>query len=235
MSSAKTEFLAGVRATMPILPGVFPFGLIFGTLAIQAGMQRLIAQSMSALVFAGSSQFIAAQLIATTVPAGIIVITGAIVNLRHMLYSASVAPYLLRYGWRWKIILAYLLTDEAYAIVIGRLRQSLDDAYRLQARWYFLGAGLAMWCTWQISTALGLFIGGTIPTSWQLDFALPLTFIALVFPTLKDRSSVAAALVAGTVALPAVALPLKLGLLVAAACGIAAGVLTERSRPTVKR
>jgi 4-azaleucine resistance transporter AzlC len=224
--SARTEFIAGARAQLPILLGVAPFGAIYGVLAVGAGLSPLAAQAMSAIVFAGSSQFMAAGLFGVT-PWPVIVLTAFVMNLRHALYSASVAPYLAHLPRRWKLGLAYLLTDEAYAVAIQRFRAPGSTADR---HWYLLGTGLALWLTWQLSTAVGVFLGAQAPGTWGLDFALALTFIAILVPSLADRPSVMAALVAAVVALLGATLPYKLGLLLAACAGIAAGLAAARLR-----
>jgi predicted branched-subunit amino acid permease len=161
----------------------------------------------------------------------LIVLTAAIVNLRHALYSASVAPYLQKLQPAWKWLLAYLLTDEAYAVSIGHYQNPnsalADGGAAGNKHWYFLGAGLALWSTWQLSTAAGIFIGAQVPASWSLDFTLALTFIALVVPNLRDRPSLAAALAAGITAVLAYGLPFKLGLVLAALVGIPVGVWLE--------
>ncbi len=221
------NFWRGVRAEFPLLVGVFPFGLIYGVLAIQAGLAVPAAQAMSAIVFAGSSQFLAAQLIHNAAPGLVIVLTIAIVNLRHILYSASVAPFIKHLPARWKLALAYLLTDEAYAVTITNYETEPGSS---SAHWFFLGAGLALWLTWQTSTALGIFLGATLPSDWPLDFALPLTFIAIVVPMLKDRPAVAAALLSGIFALAAFPLPYNLGLILAALGGITFAVFLEKRR-----
>ncbi|UCH59405.1 MAG: AzlC family ABC transporter permease [Anaerolineales bacterium] len=226
------EFLAGIRDELPILLGVAPFGMIYGVLALSAGISAAAAQSMSFIVFAGSSQFIAAQLVASGTPAVLIVLTIGIVNLRHALYSASIAPYFRKLGPYWKWMLSYLLTDEAYAVSITRFQRenpgNPDENSDLSLRhWYFLGAGLALWSTWQLSTAVGIFLGQQVPASWSLDFTLPLTFLALVVPVLRDRASVVAALTAGVVAVMASSLPFNLGLILAALVGISAGLWSE--------
>ena len=226
-AGSRAEFLAGVRAELPLLVGVFPFGLIYGLLAIRAGIGPAAAQGMSSIVFAGSAQFLAAQLFHEVSPPAVIVLTIAVVNLRHMLYSASVSPYVQHLSMRWKALLAYLLTDEAYAVVITRYQRVRDHA---SAHWFYLGAGLALWSTWQLSTALGVFVGAELPAAWPLDFALPLTFIAIVVPAMRDRASVAAGLSAGVAALVAFRFPYGLGLIAAAFVGIAAGVALERKR-----
>ncbi len=188
----------------------------------------------------------------------VLLLTTFVVNIRHLLYSASVAPHLrgLRPGWKW--LLAYLLTDEAYAVAILHYQQgdeiqrgdaegaefrqeaggsrgveSAVSPHRPVARsaghrhWYLLGAGLALWTTWQLCTAVGIFLGAAVPASWGLDFALPLTFIALLAPVLRDRPAVVAALTAGGVALIGAGWPYKLGLVAAALAGIAAGAWTD--------
>ena len=227
MSRKFSTFWAGVRAESPILVGVFPFGMIYGALARNAGLDPVAAQAMSSIVFAGSSQFVAANLIRESAPGLVVVLTIAVVNLRHMLYSASIAEYVRDLPLGWKAALAYLLTDEAYAATIVHYE---TDGVRPDSRWFFLGAGLGLWSTWQASTALGIFAGAAIPPSWRLDFALPLTFIAMVVPTLTDAPLVAAAIAAGGTAILAAGLPYKLGLIVAAFVGIAVGMVLERRR-----
>lgn len=231
MRSRQGELLSGIKAELPILLGVIPFGLIYGVLALEAGIPPSAAQAMSAIVFAGSAQIIFTQLFAVGAPALLIFITAVIVNLRHVLYSASLAPYLRCLKPHWKAILAYLLTDEAYAVSIIHYQQTQDSVDCSQPdnrHWFFLGSGLALWSTWQVSTAIGIFLGAQIPASWSLDFTLALTFIALVVPALKDRPSWAAALSAGLVAVLAYTMPLKLGLIVASVVGIGVGLWVEK-------
>lgn len=225
MTSPRTEFFAGVRAVLPILLGTMPFDLIYGVLAINAGLPVPVAIAMSSIVFAGSAQFIATQLITAGTLAPVIILTTFVVNLRHALYSASVAPHIkhLSAGWKW--LLAYLLTDETYAIGIARYGQPPESPNQ---HWYFLGAGLTLWSSWQLSTIAGVLVGAQLPENWGLDFTLALTFIGILIPTLKDRPSAAAALAAGVVALLAAGLPLGLNLIVAAAVGIGVGMGLER-------
>ena len=220
----KQEFWSGVRDEAPILLGVVPFGLLFGALAISAHISTLAAQAMSSIIFAGSAQFIAAQLIGTGTSGLVILMVVFVVNLRHALYSASVAPHVRHLGTGWKLLLSYLLTDEAYAVTITHYNREGDSPDR---HWYFLGAGLTLWSAWQVSTAVGIFIGAQILASWPLGFVLLLTFIALVVPALKDRAGVAAALVAGMVGLLAANFPYKTGLLLAALIGIITGLVIE--------
>jgi predicted branched-subunit amino acid permease len=195
MSESGKEFWNGVRAEFPLLVGVFPFGMIYGALALNAGLSALASQLMSAMV-----------------------------NVRHMLYSASLAPYLKDLSLKWKAVLSYFLTDEAYAPSILKYEK---EGVTPMGHWFVLGAGFSLWFIWQVSTALGIFLGTAIPKSWSLDFALPLTFIAMVVPALKNRPMIAAALSAGLVALLAYTLPFKLGLILAALTGIVVGTIME--------
>jgi len=219
------EFWLGVREELPILLGVVPFGMIYGILALSAGLSPLDAQAMSSVVFAGSAQFMTANLVIAATPGLVIILTGFVVNLRHALYSASIAPYTRHLPLRWKAVLAYLLTDEAYAVSIVHYRREGEITYK---HWHLLGAGLALWTSWQISTGVGIFLGRQIPAEWGLDFALPLTFIALVAPGLKDRSGVLTAIVASLAAILFFGLPFKLGLIASAFIAIAAGLWSEK-------
>jgi len=226
--SRRREFLSGVRDEAPILLGVAPFGVIFGALAMAAHLSTAAAQAMSSVIFAGSAQFIAAQLLAGSAASGLVIVAVVfVVNLRHALYSASVAPHVKHLGPVWKVVLAYLLTDEAYAVVIAHYNEAGDAS---QKHWYYLGAGLTLWSCWQVCTAVGILLGSRIPEDWPLGFVLPLTFIALVVPNLRERSMVLAALVAGLAGALAIGFPLKTGLLVAALAGILTGLLAERVR-----
>ncbi|MEF9996859.1 MAG: AzlC family ABC transporter permease [Burkholderiaceae bacterium] len=210
-----------------MLIGTLPFGLIFGGLAGSAGLSAGQASGMSALVFAGSAQFIAINLLAGGATVAVLLLTTFMVNLRHALYSASLQPHVRHLPQRWRIALAFLLTDEAFAVVQHRYAEPDPSPHK---HWYFLGAALTMYVTWQLSTALGIAFGLAIPNlaAWGLDFAMLATFIGIVVPMLKNRPQLAAALVAGAVALACQAWPYKLGLMAAAASGITVGVWLER-------
>lgn len=230
LRAPRAEFWAGVRAQLPILLGTSPFGMIYGIFAVKAGLPIGVALAMSLAVFAGSAQFIAAQLFAGGASGIVIVLTTLVVNLRHMLYSASLAPYLRHLSPAWKWLLAFLLTDEAYAVTITRFRQQPPGARGTAQHWFMLGAGLTLWVSWQISSAAGYLLGAQIPASWSLEFTLPLTFIALLVPALRDRAALVAALAAGVAAVAARGWPYNLGLSVSVIAGIAAGLAVESRR-----
>jgi 4-azaleucine resistance transporter AzlC len=231
--SRRAEFLGGVRATLPLILGAVPFGIIFGALAITAGLRPIEAQAMSLFVFAGSAQFIAVGLIAGGLAPGLIVLTTFVVNLRHALYSASLAPYMKHLPQRWLMPLGFWLTDETYAVVITRYREGENGPH---AHWFYLGSAVAMYVNWQLCTLIGIIAGAQIPdpASWGLDFAMIVTFIGIVVPLVVDRPALASVVVSGIVAVAANGLPNKLGLMLAAVLGIAAGVLAEGIWPAAK-
>jgi 4-azaleucine resistance transporter AzlC len=225
------EFLAGCRDEAPLQLGVVPFGMLYGIGAIQAGMPVWVAQLASAVVFAGAAQLVIVQMLAVGAGALPIGLTSGLLNLRHMLYSMSIAEHVRHLPRRWRLLLAYLLTDEAYAVAILRYQVTPPPDDRPDLRhWYFLGCGFTLWLTWQLSTAAGLLFGASVPAGWDIDFAVPLTFIALLAMLMKERAGQAAALVAALAALAFAALPYKLGLVVAIVLGLVAGVWASKRR-----
>lgn len=228
VSTRKSEFSAGAKGALPLLLGTAPFGVIYGTLAVSAGMSNAAAVAMSLFVFAGSAQFIAVGLVGAGAPVAIIILTTLVVNLRHMLYSATLLPYLKTLPQRWRVALAFWLTDEAFAVCISRYRDEDESPLK---HWYQLGASLAMYGNWQFWCIFGLVLGSRIPDAgaWGLDFALPVTFIGMTIPFIKNRSTVVCVATAAAVSLMTGFLPFKLGLIVAALAGVTAGLLVEQS------
>ena len=212
-----------------MLLGVVPFGMLYGIGALAAGMPVWLAQLASAVVFAGAAQLVIVQMLAPgagVVPVGL---TAGLLNLRHLLYSASIAEYLRHLPRRWRLLLAYLLTDEAYAVAILRYQATPQQEGEPDLRhWYYFGCGFTLWLTWQLSTAAGLLFGATIPPEWDIDFAVPLTFIALLTLLMRDRPSQAAAVAASAGVLVFAALPFRLGLVVAIVFGLLAGAWMAR-------
>ncbi len=217
----------GYRATMPLMVGVAPFGLVFGAIAIGNGINIIEAVGMSIIVLAGSSQFIGAQLIGDDTPILIVILTTFVVNLRHFLYSASLASFIRPLNKGWKGLLAYMMVDEVYAIVI--IRHLKRDLSPLELAWFFIGSGICLISLWWASTLAGALIGDVLPadTVSALSFTLPLIFTAIVVPALKTRPMLFASLSASVTGIICAPMPNKLGLLIAAAVGIAAGLWSE--------
>ena len=213
----------GARDILPVVPGVLPFAMIYGASAVEVGMSPLLAMMMSLVVFAGAAQLAAVQLIGSGAAIPVVVLTALVINLRFVMYSASLAPHLRHLFGRWGVPLAYLLTDQAYAVSITRF-----TAGRKAARGaYYLGAALALWVTWQTGSATGVFLGSRVPASWGLDFAVPLSFLALAIAAVRDSPTAVAAVVGGGVAVLARSMPFNLGLISAIFLGILSGLVAE--------
>ena len=223
----RAEFWAGVKNTLPMVVGAIPFGIIFGAVAVNSGLSAWATAAMSAFVFAGSSQFVAAGLVANGAGIGIIVLTTFVVNLRHSLYAATLAPQVRPLSQRWLLPLGFTLTDETFVVVAERYGRSDASPHR---HWFYLGSSVIMYLNWQICTWIGIVAGQSIPNpaGWGLEFALVVTFIGMLMPGLRPRPIVVCSAAAGATALLAAGLPNQLGLIVAALAGVAAGVVAER-------
>ncbi len=214
----------GVRAVSPILLGVIPFGLIFGVTAANADVPILAAWASSIIVFAGASQIALVEVMDGGGAPVIAVLTAIIINARMLMYSADTGRYTARESLPTKLGVAYLLTDQAYLVTAHRFPDPQDAVGFVR---FYVAAGLTLWTTWQITTTTGIVLGAAIPESWSLEFAIPLTFMALLVLAVKDRPGLLAAVVGGCVAVMGVGLPYHLGLPMGTAAGIAAGVLFE--------
>lgn len=234
------EFRAGALATLPLEIGAVPFAIIFGALAVNSGLSGWATAAMSALVFAGASQFVAVGMLAGGAGLAMIVLTTFIVNLRHALYSATLAPHMRHLPQRWLAPLGFWLTDESFVIVIDRYHQPDRAPFK---HWYFLGSAAFMYINWQVWTWVGILAGRSIPNpqAWGLEIALPITFIGMLVPSLRRRSLLLSALAAGAGALAFAGLPNNLGLMAAALLGVRVGVLaapydrTEQPAPAPER
>ena len=164
-----------------MIVGAIPFGLIFGTLAAQGPLAAWQGPMMSATVFAGSAQFIALGLVAGHTGLLVIWLTTFVVNLRHMLYAATLLPSVAILPLRWRLGLGFLLTDETFAVMVARRSRVTDDP---SVHWYFLGSGLAMYASWNTVTLAGLLFGSAFPRlqSLGLEYAIVATFVAIIVP-----------------------------------------------------
>ena len=210
-----------------MLLGIVPFGVITGVAMVASGIPPLVAMLMSLIVFAGASMVASAQLLASAAPAALIVLTTLIINLRFMMYSASLRVHFAGAPLRWRVAVAYLIADNVYGLLLSRFSEHPKDEGKLE---YFMGAGIVVWAAWQVAVLGGILIGAGVPASWRLEFAAPLAFIAMTIPHLRDRAMIAAALAAGIAVIAAHGLPLRLNIVVAAAVGISAGMIFERKK-----
>lgn len=224
----QSDLRRGAVDAAPLLLGVVPFGLVAGIAAVEAGLDLPLAVAMSVVVFAGASQLAALELLGRDAPIAVVVVTAVVINLRMLMYSASIAPYFRALPARWRAGLAYLLTDQAYALSVANYRSegSTDRAA------YYLGVAGTLWVVWQAATAAGALLGTGVPDAWGLEFAVPLVFLALLVPAVEDRATAAAAVFGGGIAVAGAGLPLNLGLLVGATVGVLAGLGVESTAST---
>ena len=223
MKSTHRDFIDGARGALPILLGVVPFALICSVAAVSVGLTPFEAMGMSFIVFAGASQLAVLQLMGEGAFWLVMVLTAWVINLRFTMYSAALAPYLQHEPMRRKAPFVYILSDQAFGVTMSHFANEMPT----NPSWYYYGAAVAIWVAWQISSIVGALLGSLVPASWGLDFAFPLSFMALMFAALKDRPAVLAALVGGVSAIITKGLPYNLGLVLAALLGISAGVLAE--------
>lgn len=208
-----------------LLLGVIPFGLVFGVVAADSVTGPLLGYATSIVIFAGAAQLATIQLLDESAAAAVIVGTALVINSRHLMYSAALAPHFREFPVWARYALPYVLTDQAFAVSIVRFHEVDDPVYR---RRFFAGAALTLWGPWQLATIAGIVLGAQLPESLSLDFAVPLVFLALLVLTVRSRPELVAAVVGGGVAVLASSAPYELGLLVGAVSGVAAGVMAHR-------
>jgi len=218
-----SAFRRGMLSTLPLAPAVVAFGLLYGMMARQVGFQPWEALAMSFVVHAGSAQFVALEMW-NTATAGTIILTTWVINLRHLLMGASIAPYLGNLPTRWKALLALWMSDESYALAITAYEAGHGSAG------YFLGANLGVALVWWLSGWAGALLGAAVPdpARYGFDLVFPLAFLGLLVSFLKDRRHVVVAMLAALLALVcAQLLPGKWHVIVAGLAASAAGVWLE--------
>lgn len=226
--SARNDALDGARAITPFLLGVVPFGLVYGVTAVDRGLPPTVVAAMSAVVFAGAAQLAAVDLLAKGSPAAVVVATILVVNLRYPMYAASIAPHFRAFSARWRAFLAYLLTDQAYAVALVDYQDRETTPGR--RKWYYVGAAGTLWVAWQLSTITGVLVGAQVPSGLSLEFAIPLTFLALLVPNVKGAPSALAATVGGVGTIAGTNLPYDVSLVAAALLGVVAATVLDAAR-----
>ena len=227
ITTTKSAYLSGIRDGSPFLLVIAPFSMLFGILATEAGLSVFETLAFSVVVIAGAAQFTALQLMQDDVPTLIVLASSLAVNLRMAMYSASLTPFIGSAPLWQRAIAAYFLVDQSFACSYARYEA--EPQMTIEARMaYFAGVVTPVCPLWYLFTFIGAAIGAQIPESFALDFALPITFLALVTPMLRTPAHVVAAGVSIVVSLFAAALPYSLGLLVAGIAGMMAGAQTER-------
>jgi 4-azaleucine resistance transporter AzlC len=214
-----------VADALPLYVPAVPFALVIGLAVVESGINPLIGWSSSWIIFGGAAQLTLISLLGSGTAVAAAVTAALVVNARHLMYSAALAPkFQSQPTWmRW--LGPYLLIDQAFAL--STLQLELDAR---SFRTYYLSIGMTFWTLWQITTAVGLAMGPVVPEEWNLEFAVPLLFLGLIVIGIDKSSKLVAALVGAGVTFLTAGLPNRTGLLVGAVVGILAGTLVERAR-----
>lgn len=221
------EFWQGVRDGIPFILVILPFGAVFGVVATEAGLDLAQVMGFSVLVIAGAAQFVAVQMMVDNAPVLIVLAASLAVNLRMAMYSASLAPHLGRISWWQRGVVSYFMVDQAYAASILKYEQAPDMTPQCKMSYYF-GVITPICPVWYLATWAGAALGTAVPAGLPIDFAVPITFLALIVPMLRTLAHVAAAMVSILGVLVFAFLPFNLGLLLAALLAMMAGAEVER-------
>lgn len=221
----RNAFNRGLAHVTPIIPGVIPFGLMAGAIPVETGVSPTMAMFMSIFVFAGASQLAIVQLISDNASYITILLAALVINMRFAMYSASMAQHFKGLGKASRLHSAYLLTDQGFALSVNHFNDKQGLYYKL---WYYLGISLPLWVLWQTCTLAGAILGAGIPPEWSLDFAIPLVFLSLVVPAVKDRSMLVAASVSAVVATAIYPVSSSIAILVGALSGVLSAYAFDR-------
>ncbi|MCC5993074.1 MAG: AzlC family ABC transporter permease [Rhodobacteraceae bacterium] len=224
---SRSAYWQGFRDGTPFLLVIVPFGVVFGVVATEAGLSIAQTMGFSVLVIAGAAQFVAVQMMVDNAPTLIVLAASLAVNLRMAMYSASLAPHLGPISWWRRGVVSYFMVDQAYAASILKYEQTPKMSHA-QKFGYYMGVITPVCPIWYVSTWAGAAMGAVIPAGLPIDFAVPITFLALIVPMLRSAAHVAAALVSITGVLVFSFMPFNTGLLVAAILAMAAGAEVER-------
>lgn len=214
-----------------VIPSYVPFGMVCGVASVNAGLTTGASLALPALVYGGSSQAVLLQFVQGNASLWIAVLSGCVINLRMAVYSAAMASKVRHLGKTQRMLVAAFIVDNTFAFVQARQESHPYDKHLMA---YYAGCSTVCWLGWVLFCSTGVFSGNIVPPSWQLDFAVPLSFIAVATPSIRSLPMGAAALVGGTASVLLFALPLKLGLIAACLAGLTAGMLTQQwtKRPT---
>lgn len=230
------EFQLGLREMAAVSPGLAAWGLMTGVAMVKSGMSTVEAVAMSLLVFAGSSQLAAIPLIAAGAPVWVIWATAACVNLRFVVFSAHMRPYLLYLPLRWRLFNGYLTADLSYVMFTKRFHHPATDVAGRRNQLAYLGGGSFFnWSSWQAASLLGIAMANTIPTHWGLGFAGILALLGVGCSLASSPLRRISAGVAGMAAVAAFAMPFKLNIVVAIAVAVTLCLLLEHMQPPPPR
>lgn len=211
------HFKMGFKSILPIISGIIPFGAVMGSVFSEAGLSFWKSMLMNSAMYAGAAQLATVDLMSKNAAVLVVVTTGLIINLRFLLYSAALAPYLKESNFLTKFFCAFTLTDQSYAAMTANMDKIGDHKEAIQ---FYMGTAVCMLITWHASVIAGFAFGNFAPASLSLDYAIPLSFVALLMPTLKTNGHKAVAIFSSIVSLLLYSMPLKTGLMLTALLSI---------------
>jgi predicted branched-subunit amino acid permease len=217
-------FTDGICDMLVVILSYLPFGLVCGWTSVKVGLTIPASLALPALVYAGSSQAVLVEFLQNSASLWVAVLSGCVVNLRMAVYSAAMAPYLRHLSPLRRMLAAAFLVDNVFAFIQRRQANKPTDPHIMH---YYAGLTCVLWLSWLIFCALGVYFGNIVPASWQLDFAVPLSFIALGVPSIRSLPLGVAAVTGGIASVLLFALPLKLGLIAACFVGLLAGLCAQ--------
>lgn len=225
MSVDRATVRRAVGDALPLFVPAVPFALVIGLAITESGINPLVGWSTSWLIFGGAAQLTLISLIGTGAAIAAAITAALVVNARHLMYSAALAPTFQKQPTWFRWVGPYVLIDQLFALSV--IEENSEPAI---FRTYYLAAGATFWTLWQITTAVGLAIGPVVPEDWHLEFAVPMLFLGLIVLGVDKLSKVVAAIVGAGVTYLAAGLPNRTSLLVGAIVGIVAGTIVERLR-----
>jgi len=222
----KTAFQEAVRASAPAMPGILAWGVVAGMAMMQSGLTLWQAIGMTFIVFAGSAQLAALPLIAAGAPASVVFLTALVVNLRFVIFAASLGPHFAHLPWHRRLWYGYLSGDLIMAFFPQRFPGHTVDQPTGKAG-YFTGISYPTWLAWQVGSVAGILLASQVPPAWGIGFAGTLALLAVMIPLVVNTAALGGVIVAGEVAVAAHGLPYKLGLLLAVLAGMAAASVID--------
>ena len=218
-------FIKGILDILPLMIPVVPFGIIYGVIGVEIGLSPMEVFAMSFVIFAGSSQIAFAQLFAAGASPLVMISSVAVINSRHILYGAVLAEYLGKLRLTWKILLSYLMADQAFSVSSAYFKKNVKNK---NAHFHMLGSGLTLWSLWQLSTLIGIVLGNIVPAQLGLEFAIPLTFFSLILSELRKLDHVIIMLISGICSVLTYDFPFKIYIIFSAIFSLAISIMINK-------
>ena len=218
-------FIKGILDILPLMIPVVPFGIIYGVIGVEIGFSPMEVFAMSFVIFAGSSQIAFAQLFAAGASPLVMISSVAVINSRHILYGAVLAEYLGKLRLTWKILLSYLMADQAFSVSSAYFKKNIKNK---NVHFHMLGSGLTLWSLWQLSTLIGIVLGNIVPAQLGLEFAIPLTFFSLILSELRKLDHVIIILISGICSVLTYNFPFKIYIIFSAIFSLIISIMINR-------